>query len=130
VSIKAVLPLDVAHGSLGSLASRLSRILGGTTRVDLVAPLGYESLIMTAHTPDLVLGGRGGGGAAKGLLRGSGAEMISPELRIEVDAHTVHMVFAGQVLLPVTEGETLHLTGKLKVDATAQTLVLEAGTKP
>ena len=52
--------------------------LGGTTRVDLVAPLGYESLIMTAHTPDLVLGGRGGGGAAKGLLRGSGAEMISP----------------------------------------------------
>jgi hypothetical protein len=129
VSIKAVLPLDVAHGTLGSLASRLSRILGGTTRVDLVAPLGYQSLTMTAHTPDLVLGGRGGGGAAKGLLRGSGAEMISPELRIEVDAHTVRMVFAGQVLLPVTEGETLHLTGKIKVDATTQTLVLEAGTQ-
>eukprot|EP00802_Teleaulax_amphioxeia_P001090 Tamp_01091.p1 GENE.Tamp_01091~~Tamp_01091.p1 ORF type:complete len:853 (+),score=200.76 Tamp_01091:3276-5834(+) len=128
VSIKAVLPLDAAHGSLASLSSRLQRILGGTTRVHLVAPLGYESLAMTAHTPDLWLGGRGGGGAAKGLLQGSGAEMLSPELRISVDAHAVRMEFAGQVLLPVTEGETLHLSGKVKIDAAAQTLLLEAGT--
>ena len=45
------------------------RMLGGTSRLHLLAPLGYQSLNMTAHTPDLWLGGQGGRGAARGLLK-------------------------------------------------------------
>lgn len=128
VSIKAILPLDNRNAGLGSLAQRLQRILGGKTLVELLAPLGYKSLTFSAHTPDLWLGGGGYAGASKGLLRTSGAEMISPVMRLVVDAQKLDMSFTGQVLLPITESETMKMSGSLKIDAAAQTLVLEAGT--
>ncbi len=124
VSIKAVLPLDKTNSALSSLSRRLQRVMGGTTRVHLVAPLGYKTLTMSAHTPDLWLGGQGGAGAASGLLRGSSASMIDPRMRVVVDEESVLMEFEGDVLLPVTEGETLKLKGALRVDAQAQTLLL------
>ena len=124
VSIKAVLPLDKTSSALSSLSRRLQRVMGGATRVHLVAPLGYKTLTMSAHTPDLWLGGQGGAGAASGLLRGSSASMIDPRMRVVVDEERVLMEFEGDVLLPVTEGETLKLKGALRVNAQAQTLLL------
>jgi hypothetical protein len=67
VSIRAVLPLDRGDGDagLGALSQRLARILGGTTRVEVLAPLGYETVEFTANTPDLWLGGGAHGSAAQ-----------------------------------------------------------------
>jgi hypothetical protein len=128
VSIRAMLPLDSVSAGLGSLSQRLQRVLGGSTVIELLAPLGYESLTFSAHPPDLWLGGGGGIGASRGMLRTSGAEMISPVMRLVVDAKEVDMSFRGEVLLPITESETMKMSGALLIDAAAQTLVLEAGT--
>ena len=130
VSVQAEMPLDSSDGWLGSLSQRIARILGGTSLLHLLGTFGADALRMSAHPPDLRLGGHHGSynGGGEAGLRGSGAEMISPEMVVEADANKVTMEFRGKVLIPITEGETLLFRGRVLVDARSQTLSLEAGT--